>query len=221
MGLRPFGPSDSRATGRSAQGSASRDRHRLDLPAERRSLRHGSSSASWSDNGSGLGCHRSRPLELDLNVRAQVEHHFEHLPLDESAHNPRAQGLQVVGSEQHTRHDDTGVDRRSSERCGSQRSRLGSSHAAPCGLQPTCYRSPSRLVQVRFRDADPRDSKALSRTLYLALRPATQSSAGLHVHRWQITRLPCAFAWIQGRGSAISFRTGLLLSSSATCRSVG
>jgi hypothetical protein len=63
------------------------------------------------DAHSALGCHRSRSLELNLDIGAQVEHHLQSLLLDEPLHIARAQRLEVVRAEEHTVHDGADIDR--------------------------------------------------------------------------------------------------------------
>ena len=59
----------------------------------------------------GLGRHPSRPFELDLQIRPQIEHDVERLLADQPAHVPRGQRLKIVGAQQRTRDDGAGVHR--------------------------------------------------------------------------------------------------------------
>ena len=57
-----------------------------------------------------LGGQRTRALERDLAVGAQVQHYLQRLLLDEAAHVARGQRLEVVGAQQHAGYDRAGVD---------------------------------------------------------------------------------------------------------------
>ena len=62
------------------------------------------------DPHAGLPRQRTRALEHNLDVGAQVEDHLEPMLLDQAPDVGRAQRLEIVRAQQHARHDRTSVD---------------------------------------------------------------------------------------------------------------